>query len=1067
MTLLDELKKRLLVLDGGMGTLLQRMLANQSEEDCVRQIHQAYIDAGADIISTHTFTANEGSDIRGRNLKYGRLARSVADMAPRKVFVVGSTGPTNHTLSLANDSSFDSLCNNYQWQFEALAESGVDALLLETFFDTLNLKAALVAASKAAPQLPVMVSVTLEKSGRLLSGQTLEAFLATVEPFHPLSVGLNCSFGAADLLPFAQQLAQKASCYISVHPNAGLPDESGNYAESPETMFEAMQPYFEQQLLNIVGGCCGTTPEHIRLLSAQAAMCRPHRVNTYQAPFLAGLEPLDSQNFIQIGERTNVAGSRKFAKLIAAQDFETALVVARKQVEGGARVIDICMDDAMLDATACMCKFLRLAGADPYIARVPFMIDSSNWNVLEEGLKYIQGKVLVNSISLKEGEEVFLQRAAYIRQMGAAVVVMAFDEQGQATTYERRCQVCERAYRLLTQTLDFNPSDIVFDPNILTIATGIAEHNNYAVDFIRTVRFIKQNLPGARVSGGVSNLSFAFRGNNPVREAMHAVFLHYAIEAGLDMAIVNPEMLSSYNSIPSNLQQAVEAVVLNTHPTATDHLIALAQTLKNAETPTLSKPKQVDAWRQQPVSNRLQYALVNGTTEFVELDVNEALQQYPPLQLIEGVLMEGIGQVGEAFGQGKMFLPQVVKSAQVMQKAVALITPHLPQTAETHRKRVVIATVKGDVHDIGKNILGVVLACNGYEVVDLGVMVDKERIVEAASHPLVCMVCLSGLITPSLTEMTEVAKAMEAAGLKVPLAVGGATTSQQHTALFIDPHYSGVVVHARDASHNVSLLARLLSDTRAARCIKVEYAALREQLRQAPVLRCHAPVNIDWNKQKPYIPRNLQRQEVSATVNELLPWVNWKAYAHDWQLPQTEADALKLEAEAFLQQYHSRFQARAVVQVFPVKVSGDNLLIAQTVLPMYRNGVCLTDFLSPEGDYVGLFAASVHSEKLQASFSGDEQLYNRLTVQLLSNRLVEAFSALLHDRMRKQWWGFPAGIRPAVGYPCLPNHSLKRELFDLLQAHEYTGIQLTENYAMTPLSSVCGFYFAADQAVYY
>ena len=1066
-SLADQLKQRILVLDGGMGTMLQRMQG--TEQDCVRRIHQLYIEAGADIISTHTFTANEGPELRERNLRFGRLAREVADACTdRKIYVAGSVGPTNHTLSMADDVTFDQLYRGYRQQMQALAECGVDAFLFETFFDTLNLKAALLAAIDAAPEIPRMISATLEKSGRLLSGQTIEAFVATVAPFHPLSIGFNCSFGARDLLNYVEQLAQCSPFYISVYPNAGLPNQLGEYDESPEMMAGFMRPYFERNLLNVVGGCCGTTPDHIREVAQLARQAQPHRLPQLQpASVLTGLEPMRFDHFVQGGERTNVAGSKKFARLIAAKDYDEALQVARKQVEGGAQVIDVCMDDALLDAKQCMAEFLHLAGADPYIARVPVMIDSSKWEVLQEGLKHTQGKPIVNSISLKEGEQVFLERAAYIQKYGAAVVVMAFDEEGQATTYERRVAVCTRAYRLLTEKLNFNPYDIVFDPNVLSIATGLPEHDNYAVDFIRTVSYIRQQLPGAHVSGGVSNLSFSFRGNNKVREAMHSVFLYHAIQAGLDMAIVNPEMLEIYDNIDPELREKIEAVVLNTHAGATEALIELANRIKAAAVPGAPADTKTDAWREEAVGKRLQYAILNGTAEYVEQDVNEALQHYAPLQIVEEVLMQGITKVGELFGEGKMFLPQVVKSAQVMQKAVSFVTPHLPAGHSDNRRKALLATVKGDVHDIGKNIVGVVMACNGYEVIDLGVMVPKEKIVEEALRQQVQAVCLSGLITPSLTEMVEVARALQQVGMDVPLMVGGATTSEKHTALFIDTAYDGPVAHTRDASAIVPVLGKLLTDGNYRMCLKAHYAKIRSEAASAPTMRQHSPVKIDWNTQKVYVPASTGRRELTPEIAQLLPLVNWKAFAFDWRVKDAAAEELVREGQAFLQEHLHEFVAKAVVGIYPVAAQGDTLLVEGHPLPMFRNGVCLTDFIAPQGDHLGLFAATVIAVALAESYKAENDLYHSLMTEFLANRLVEALSEWLHRQMRTEWWGFETGIRPAVGYSCLPDHRMKRDVFEILDAASHTGIQLTETGAMLPLSSVCGFYFACDKAVYY
>lgn len=1065
----EELPNRILVLDGAMGTMLQRLTGE--EYDKVKKVHQLYIEAGADIISTHTFVANEGADetIVERNTTYGRLAREVADMAAKKVYVAGSIGPSNKTLTMADEGEFDSLYHRYCVQIKALSPY-VDVLLFETFFDTINLKAALLAAQTEAANVPVMVSVTLEKSGRLLSGQTLDALVKTVEPFSPLSIGLNCSFGAAEMLPHLATLSSLTSCYVSVHPNAGLPNELGQYDETPQSMCQAMQPYFDRQLVNIVGGCCGTTPEHIALLEAKASKTAPRvSVQPSQKGYLTGLEPLcvDHQ-FVNVGERTNVAGSKKFARLIAEKKYDEALTIARKQVEGGAQIIDVCMDDALLDAEAEMAHFLFLMGNDPTIAKVPVMIDSSRWEVLQKGLKMVQGKAIVNSISLKEGEEVFLQRASFIKQMGAAVVVMAFDEEGQATTYQKRTQVCQRAYHLLTEKLHFPPQDIVFDPNVLTIATGMPEHDTYAIDFINTIRYIKQNLPHAKVSGGISNLSFAFRGNNVVREAMHSVFLYHAIQAGLDMAIVNPAQLQIYSQIEPTLLAKVEAVILNSHPDATDELIAYARTLQPTETAV--KEEKQDLWRADTLENRLIHALMHGITEYIERDVNEALQQFEPIYLIENILMKGMTQVGELFGEGKMFLPQVVKTAQVMKKAVGFIEPLLQQASKhvSTRPKVLLATVKGDVHDIGKNIVGVVLSCNGYDVIDLGVMVPCEKIVEVAIEQQVCAICLSGLITPSLTEMAEVAIALQRQSCQIPLIVGGATTSLAHTALKLDPLYAAPVLHSKDASHNVALVNELLADKEAGGRKKQEYAQIRAAYQQKQLPETHKSVHIDWDNEPIFVPTTLGvwRADDALPLKEVVSYINWKAYAQAWKMKVEDAAELLSEAQKYLFDNPERWSIRARVGIFPALSVGDAIQIGDVVFPMERRDCSLADFVSPQGDYVGAFAVTVDVMDWIAQLNKQNETYAAMVVQLLADRLVEACSEYLFETMKNQWWGFDAGIRPAVGYACLPNHQLKQPLFDLLEASDL-GITLTENGAMLPQASVCGIYIANKHAKYF
>lgn len=1069
-TIQEAIKQRVLVLDGAMGTMLQRLEGTEYEK--VKQIHQLYIEAGADIISTHTFVANEGSEqeIAAKNQTYGALARQVANAAQKKVYVAASVGPSNKTLTMVNEGQFDVLYQNYCIQLKTL-RAYVDVILFETFFDTLNLKAALLAAQTVAPQLPVMVSVTLEKSGRLLSGQTLEALVATIEPFKPLSIGLNCSFGATDMLPHLETLSLLTSCYVSVHPNAGLPNALGGYDETPQSMAAAMQPYLDRQLVNIVGGCCGTTPQHIALIAQQAAKAlvrQPKPVDT--KGYLAGLEPLCVDNqFVNVGERTNVAGSKKFARLIAEEKYDEALTIARKQVEGGAQVIDVCMDDALLDASAQMAHFLFLMGNDPTIARVPVMIDSSRWEVLQQGLKYVQGKAIVNSISLKEGEEIFLERAKYIQKMGAAVVVMAFDEEGQATTLQKRTAVCQRAYNLLTQKLQFPPQDIVFDPNVLTLATGMPQHNSYGVDFIETVRYIKQYLPYAKVSGGISNLSFAFRGNNVVREAMHSVFLYHAIQVGLDMAIVNPSQLHIYSQIDPELLEKVEAVILNTSPHATENLIAFAKTLQPAD--KTQQVEQVDAWRQTLVHDRLIYALTNGITEHIESDVNEALQTQAPIDIIENVLMKGMTHVGELFGEGKMFLPQVVKTAQVMKMAVGYLEPLLQGEAQQSvaRPKVLLATVKGDVHDIGKNIVGVVLTCNGYDVIDLGVMVPKETIVETAMQQQVAAICLSGLITPSLVEMIAAVELLESKGCTIPVIVGGATTSLAHTVLKIDPLYSAPVLHSKDASHNVALVNELLVSAKNALQYKAKNAQLRAELEKKTVSSVSKAVSIDWDNEPVYVPTQVGswRADEVLTLKNVMPHINWKAYAQAWKMDFNQADTLISEAQEYLTKHTEKWAMRARVGIFPACSDQDTLHVANATFPMERvNGCALTDFVSPHGDYVGAFVVTVDVVEWIKQLQDANQTYPAMVVQLLADRLVEACSQYLFETMQNLWWGFDGGIRPAVGYSCLPNHQLKQPLFDLLDSQDL-GITLTQNGAMLPQASVCGFYIANKHAKYF
>lgn len=892
----DIIRQRILVLDGALGTVVQQYRLSEEDfrgkrfqhlsgqmkgnndilcltrPDVIREIHERYLEAGADIIETNTFSAQRISMAdyhvedycREINLTAARLARAAADAytarTPEKPrFVAGSVGPTNKTCSMSPDVNnpayraltFDELASAYQEQMEALLEGGVDALLIETIFDTLNAKAAIYAAEEAMRQIgrrvPLMLSVTVsDRAGRTLSGQTIEAFLASVQHAPIFSIGLNCSFGARDMKPSLVTLAQKAPYYISVYPNAGLPNSMGEYDQTPEMMAEEMKDFLEKGLVNIVGGCCGTSPEYIALFPDLVSKYAPHNpVTAPQHMLLSGLEALEIKpeiNFVNVGERCNVAGSRKFLRLINEKKYEEALDIARKQVEDGALVLDINMDDGLLDTKTEMTTFLNLLAAEPEISRVPIMIDSSKWEVIEAGLKCMQGKCIVNSISLKEGEQVFLEHARRIQRLGAAVVVMAFDEQGQADTYARKIEVCARAYRLLTEQIGFNPNDIIFDPNVLAIATGMEEHNNYAVDFIEATGWIRQHLPGAHVSGGVSNLSFSFRGNNYIREAMHAVFLYHACQKGMDMGIVNPATSVMYTDIPTDILEHIEDVVLNRRPDAAERLIELADHLKteadqaNAAGHSASSPK--DSWRLEPVEERLQYALIKGISEYLEADLEEAGRQYVhAVDLIEGPLMKGMNRVGDLFGAGKMFLPQVVKTARTMKKAVSILQPRIEAekvAGSASAGKVLIATVKGDVHDIGKNIVGVVMACNGYEIIDLGVMTPAEQIVETALRIHPDLIGLSGLITPSLDEMVHVVSELKKAGITTPVLIGGATTSRLHTALRIAPAYDGPVIWVKDASQNAGIASRFLNpETKDVAC--AELYTEQEQLRaQAP-----------------------------------------------------------------------------------------------------------------------------------------------------------------------------------------------------------------------------------------
>ncbi len=1111
-----ELEHRVLVLDGAMGTMIQNYqlreedfrgerfknhpvelkgnndLLSITRPDVIKAIHEEYLKAGADIIETNTFNATSISlaDYQMEDLAYeinfesAKLAKEAADKFtkanPEKPrYVAGSMGPTNKTASMSpdvNDSgfravSFDDLVRAYSEQIKGLLDGGADILMVETIFDTLNAKAALFAIDqileeRALHDFPVMVSGTItDKSGRTLSGQTLEAFLNSVSHIKLLSVGLNCAFGAHDLRPYVEELSEKAPFYISAHPNAGLPNELGEYDESPHKMSLQIKDYLDNQYVNIIGGCCGTTPEHIREIAKLAEQAQTHRVKPKEHKTrLSGLEALsiDTQNnFINIGERTNVAGSRKFARLIREEKYEEALSIARQQVENGAQVIDVNMDDAMLDAEKEMVKFLNLLMSEPDIAKVPVMIDSSKWSVIEAGLKCLQGKAIVNSISLKEGEEAFIERAKKIKRYGAATVVMAFDEQGQASTYERRIEICKRSYDILTQKVDFPPEDIIFDPNILTIATGMDEHNNYAVDFINTVKWIKENLPYAKVSGGVSNLSFSFRGNNVVREAMHSAFLYHAIKAGMDMGIVNAGMLQIYDEIPKALLERVEDVILNRRPDATERLIEYAATIQQE-----GKTQKIqDDWRSKPVEERLKHALIKGITEHIEEDVEEARKNYRlALEVIEGPLMNGMNVVGDLFGSGKMFLPQVVKSARVMKKAVAVLLPYIEQeklqaSDSSSAGKVLLATVKGDVHDIGKNIVGVVMQCNNFEVIDLGVMVPTEKIIEVAEQENVDLVGLSGLITPSLEEMVHVAKEMKRRGMDIPLLIGGATTSKLHTAVKIAPNYSGATVHVIDASKSVGVSANLISKEAKESFIheiNEEYNQIRQKHEEktAKLLSFDFAKNhkfkIDWNQKDIYKPQFTGTKVFDDyPLEEIARYIDWTFFFHAWDIkgkypaifehPEKGKEAKKLfdDAQVLLQKIidEKRLQAKAVIGFYPANSTGESIELYKNdenrneligvfhhlrqQSEKYLNNkkdylLSLADFIAPKEsglhDYLGGFAvtAGIGIEKWIAHYESEHDDYNAIMMKVLADRLAEAFAELMHHRVRKEFWGYAA-----------------------------------------------------------
>ncbi len=1222
-----QLDRRILVLDGAMGTMIQRYKLTEEDfrgarlrdhakdlkgnndlliltrPDVIREIHEQYLAAGADIIETNTFSSTSivQSDYALESLAYelnlegARLARAACDLwtaktSDRPRFVAGSLGPANRTLSISPDvndpafraTTFDALREAYEEQVRGLIDGGADILLLETIFDTLNAKAGIVAIENVFAEkrlrLPLMISVTItDRSGRTLSGQTLEAFYISIRHARPFSVGINCAIGAREMRPYLADLARIAECYVSSYPNAGLPNAFGQYDELPAETSQLVRDFASSGFVNIVGGCCGTTPDHIGAIghevegiaprplpgsisqgswgptptsprseapsalpsgSSSLDMARddPEPVEGSREPQaltqLSGLEPLvirPDSNFQMIGERTNVTGSARFARLIKAGNYAEAAHVALDQVRGGANIIDVNMDEGMLESERAMTTFLNYIATEPEIARVPFMIDSSKWSVLEAGLKCVQGKGVVNSISLKEGETDFLEKARLVRRYGAAVIVMAFDETGQADTTERKVEICRRAYTLLTEQAGFDPSDIIFDPNILAIATGLEEHNNYAVNYIEATRIIKAACPGAKISGGVSNLSFSFRGNDVVREAMHSAFLYHAIKAGMDMGIVNAGQLVVYEDIPKDLLERVEDVIFNRRPDATERLVQFAETVKGA-----GKKRELDeTWRSGSVEQRLAHALVHGTVEYIEQDTEEARQKYArPLDIIEGPLMDGMKIVGDLFGSGKMFLPQVVKSARAMKKAVAYLEPFMEAQkaagGASAQGRIVMATVKGDVHDIGKNIVGVVLGCNSYEVVDLGVMVPTAKILDTAVERGADMVGLSGLITPSLDEMVMVAREMERRHLKLPLLIGGATTSRQHTAVKIAPEYSSPVVHVLDASRVVDVVASLLSSERRDAYDRSNREA-QEEIRERYKTRSEKPLlsyeqaranrlKYDWDEHYIATPAFVGRRYLNdVPLTDLVPYIDWTYFFSAWELkgrypgilehPQygTAARELFGHAQELLKEIVEGrlLQASGVYAFWPAAAEDDDIVVykdedrrvtigrlpmlrQQEAQPDQRPNLALADYIAPLGsgvpDYIGMFAvtAGLGTEALVARFEADHDDYRAIMVKALADRLAEAFATWLHARVRDDW-GHPdqqrtalddlfaekhRGIRPAYGYPACPDHSGKFDLFRMLDA-ERQGLALTEHAAMTPAASVSGLYFSHPLAKYF
>ncbi|MER0439516.1 methionine synthase [Emticicia sp. W12TSBA100-4] len=1200
-----------------------------TKPEVIKEIHAKYFEAGADIAETNTFSGTSiamadyhmEDYVYELNYQSAKIAREVADEftakntaggVPHKPrFVAGSIGPTNRTLSLSPDVNdpgfraitFDELVDAYYEQIQGLVDGGADVLLVETIFDTLNAKAALYAIdlfahdvkngtvrplqSGSIPKqtranlsefvqnnIPVMVSGTItDASGRTLSGQTTEAFLTSVSHIDLLSIGLNCALGADLMRPYVQILANEAPFMVSAHPNAGLPNEMGEYDQSPAEMAVIVEDFLQNGFMNIIGGCCGTTPAHIKAIAEVASKYKPRVIPTFEPiQKVSGLEPLKmtkETNFVNVGERCNVTGSKAFARLIREGKYDDALSVARNQVENGAQIIDVNLDEGMIDGVEAMTTFLNLIAAEPDISRLPIMIDSSKWEVIEAGLKCVQGKSIVNSISLKEGEAKFKESAEKVKRYGAATVVMAFDEVGQADSYERRIEICKRAYDILVNEVNFPPQDIIFDPNILTVATGLEEHNNYAVDFINATRWIKENLPYAKVSGGVSNISFSFRGNEPVREAMHTIFLYHAIKAGMDMGIVNAGQLGVYDDIPKDMLELCEDVLLNRRPDATERLVTFAETVKSK-----GKEQVIDnSWRELPVGKRLEHALIKGLTEFIDEDVEEARQGFEkPLQVIEGPLMDGMNVVGDLFGEGKMFLPQVVKSARVMKKAVAYLLPFIEEEklqnrvegdAETSSNagKILLATVKGDVHDIGKNIVGVVLACNNYEIIDLGVMVPTNKILEEAKKHNVDIIGLSGLITPSLDEMVGVAKEMERQGFKIPLLIGGATTSRIHTAVKIDPHYSGPVIHVLDASKSVPVAGRLMQNEQTNQEIfdeiKAQYAQLRidHASRQKdknfiPIEKARENhVKIDWSNYKAKKPKFLGTKVFEDyDLAEIAKYIDWTPFFQTWQLSgkypkifddeTVGAEAKKLydDAQAMLKKVitEKSLQAKAVVGFYPANSVGDDIVLhnfeayeydaagqgalkntgyrilsetavsetgelvenpplailhhlrQQNLKAQNLPNLCLSDYIAPAEtghDYIGGFAvtAGLGIEALLEQYEKEHDDYNSIMLKAIADRLAEAFTELMHERVRKEFWGYVSdetlsneeliaekyqGIRPAPGYPACPDHTEKTALFNLLDAGRI-GIELTESFAMYPASSVSGWYFAHPESKYF
>ena len=1180
MSVRQAIKERILILDGAMGTMIQRHklteedyrgdrfseyhmdikgnneLLSLTQPQIIAEIYQQYYEAGADIVETNTFSANSISQADydmtelayEMNVESAKIAKAVADIytqynPAKPKYVAGALGPTNRTASLSPDInnpgyravSFDDLKESYYEQAKALADGGVDIFLVETIFDTLNAKAALYAIQEVLEEvqrdIPIMISGTItDASGRTLSGQTTEAFWISVKHAKPLTIGFNCALGAKELRPYLNELSKIADCYVSAYPNAGLPNELGEYDQGPDEMANLIRDFLANNMVNLIGGCCGTTPKHIEAMATAASEYAPRPIPTIRPiSQYAGLEPLnvrDDLNFINIGERTNVTGSRKFARLIKDGKYSEALSVAQQQVNGGAQIIDVNMDEGLLDSKAVMKEFLNLMMSEPDIAKLPIMIDSSKFEVIEEGLKCVQGKCIVNSISMKEGVEEFKRQAKILRKYGAATVVMAFDEDGQADTIERKVEICKRAYDILVNDIDFDPTDIIFDPNVFAVATGIEEHNPYAINFIEATRKIKAACPHAKISGGVSNISFSFRGNNAVREAMHSAFLYHAIHAGMDMGIVNAGMMEIYEDIPKDLLQLVEDVLFNRSPDATERLTDYAERVKGGGKKLVKDLK----WREATVQERLSHSLVRGIQEFIDEDTEEARKQYPSaINVIEGPLMDGMNVVGDLFGAGKMFLPQVVKSARVMKKSVAYLTPFIEEEkagkVETNGK-ILMATVKGDVHDIGKNIVGVVLSCNNYEIIDLGVMVSADKIIKAAQEHNVDIIGLSGLITPSLDEMVYVASEMERLGMKIPLLIGGATTSKLHTALKIDPEYSGPVVYVLDASRSVTVASNLLNTERVDKyktSIKEEYVGVREQRKnRSHIKECitiqearNQPLLLNWDDYSAPIPNQLGITVLNEIkIEEITQYIDWTPFFSSWQMKGKypailEDDVIGVEAQKLYDDANRMLEkiiidktitAKAIFGIFSANSKGDDVVIdnnrgMQEVMYFLRQQrkkapgktyASLSDFIAPasHNDYLGMFAvtAGIGIEKIVAQYEADHDDYNAIMCKAVCDRLAEALAEKLHYDVRTDYWGYEAksvidyeemikeryqGIRPAPGYPACPDHTGKDAIWKLLDVENKIGIKLTESKAMYPAASVSGFYFGHPDSKYF